>query len=129
MNINNRRMICVVTLLTAFFIVGCNRRSRVGGRSTELTPATDLGVTIGSLVDVSWPESVRLEGYGLVVGLRGTGSSECPPQVRAYFSRHIPTLLPIQHLQKAGPLIDLVLIRYGLLYRLPITTLSSYYHC
>ncbi|MGD8787595.1 MAG: flagellar basal body P-ring protein FlgI [Phycisphaerales bacterium] len=84
----------MITLLTAFFIVGCNRRSRVGGRSTELTPATDLGVTIGSLVDVSWPESVRLEGYGLVVGLRGTGSSECPPQVRAYFSRHIPTLLP-----------------------------------
>jgi flagellar basal body P-ring protein FlgI len=93
MNIKNRKIIFITVLLVVYITAGCSRQSRAGRSSTELAPV-DLGVTIGSLVEVSWPESVRLEGYGLVVGLRGTGSSECPPQIRAYLSQHIPTLLP-----------------------------------
>jgi len=53
-----------------------------------------LGTTIGSLVKISWPESVRLEGYGLVGNLRGTGSAECPPDIRTYLGQHIQTLFP-----------------------------------
>ncbi len=94
MKINNRKRICITTLLVAYFLAGCDGQGRAGRRSTELTPTTDLGVTIGSLAEVSWPGSIRLEGYGLVVGLRETGSLECPPQIRAYLSQHIPTLMP-----------------------------------
>jgi hypothetical protein len=43
---------------------------------------------------MSWPESIRLEGYCLVVGLRGTGSAECPPQIRTYLTQHFLKQFP-----------------------------------
>jgi len=81
-------------LLIVLLIVGCGEQDRAGGGATDLIPSIDLGTTIGSLVEVSWSESIRLQGYSLVVGLRGTGSGECPPQIRAYLVQHIPTLYP-----------------------------------
>jgi len=94
MNIVIRKKIYVIAaLLISCFIVGCGERDRAD-RGSDLIPAIDLGTTIGSLVEVSWPESIRLEGYSLVVGLRGTGSGECPPRIRAYLAQHIPTLYP-----------------------------------
>ncbi len=81
-------------LLIALLIAGCGEQGRAGKGSSDLIPAIDLGTTIGSLAEVSWPESIRLEGYSLVVGLRGTGSAECPPQMRAYLAKHILTQLP-----------------------------------
>ncbi|MHC4587035.1 MAG: hypothetical protein ACYS3N_21085, partial [Planctomycetota bacterium] len=67
MNIAIRKKIFVITtVLVGCFIGGCGEG---GGRgSKDLMPAIDLGTTIGSLVEMSWPESVKLEGYGLVVG-------------------------------------------------------------
>ena len=35
------------------------------------------------------PESIPVGGYGLIGGLRGTGSAECPPQIRAYLEQYI----------------------------------------
>ena len=60
-------------LLIALLIAGCGE-GRAGKGSKDLISTVDLGTTIGSLAEVSWPESIRLEGYNLVVGLRGTGS-------------------------------------------------------
>jgi flagellar basal body P-ring protein FlgI len=93
MNIVNRKMIIVITaVLISCFAAGCGEG---GGRGAKnLKPAVDLGTTIGSLVEMSWPESVRLEGYGLVVGLKDTGSAECPPNVRTYLGQHLQTLFP-----------------------------------
>jgi hypothetical protein len=54
----------------------------------------DLGPTIESLANFIVPQPMKVEGYGLVSGLRGTGSSECPPRVRAYLSRYIRQQLP-----------------------------------
>jgi flagellar P-ring protein precursor FlgI len=62
--------------------------------SKGLAPAKDLGNTIGSLVEVTTPESIPVEGYGLVAGLSGTGSVECPAQIKAYLIRYIQTQLP-----------------------------------
>jgi len=88
-----RKMIIVVTaVLVSCFAVGCGDGGGRGARG--LTPAVDLGTTIGSLVEMSWPEDVRLEGYSLVVGLNGTGSGECPPDIRTYLGQHIQTLFP-----------------------------------
>jgi flagellar basal body P-ring protein FlgI len=95
MNIVIRKTVCVTAaVLLTCSIVGCGEQDRADRDSKDLIPSIDLGTTIGSLVEMSWPESIRLEGYSLVVGLRGTGSGECPPQIRAYLVQHIPTLYP-----------------------------------
>jgi len=95
MNIVNQKTVRVVAaVLITCSIVGCGEQDRAGRGSKDLIPSIDLGTTIGSLVEMSWPESIRLEGYSLVVGLRGTGSGECPPQIRTYLVQHIPTLYP-----------------------------------
>jgi len=95
MNIINRKTVHVIAVLfITCFIVGCGEQDRAGRGLKDLIPSIDLGTTIGSLAEMSWPESIRLEGYSLVVDLRGTGSGECPPQIRAYLVQHIPTLYP-----------------------------------
>ncbi len=81
-------------LLIVLLIAGCGEQDRADRGSADLIPSIDLGTAIGSLVEMSWPESIRLEGYSLVGGLRGTGSGECPTQIRAYLVQHIPTLYP-----------------------------------
>ncbi|MCP4263746.1 MAG: hypothetical protein GY774_40495 [Planctomycetes bacterium] len=88
-----RKVIFVITaVLVSCFAAGCGEG---GGRGVKgLKPAIELGTTIGSLVEMSWPESVQLEGYGLVVGLKGTGSGECPPDIRTYLGQHLQTLFP-----------------------------------
>lgn len=91
MRIKDRHI--VLPLLIALLIAGCGE-GRAGKGSKDLISTVDLGTTIGSLAEVSWPESIRLEGYCLVVGLRGTGSAECPPQIRAYFAKYILTQFP-----------------------------------
>lgn len=78
-------------LLIALLIVSCGEQGR---GVKDLAPTIDLGTTIGSLVEMSWPESIQLEGYCLVVGLRGTGSMECPPQIRAYLAQHLLKQFP-----------------------------------
>ena len=55
----------------------------------ELVPKIGLGTTIGSLVEVFSVESIPVEGYGLVGGLNGTGSAECPPRIRKYLKQYI----------------------------------------
>jgi flagellar basal body P-ring protein FlgI len=93
MNITGRKTICIIAiLLTARFVAGCGQLDQK--ETKGLVPEADLGATIGSLVEVVLPESIRLEGYGLVGGLRGTGSAQCPPQIRAYLRRYILTQLP-----------------------------------
>ncbi len=87
-----KKFFLITAVLVGCFTGGCGEG---GGRGSKgLIPAIDLGLTIGSLVEMSWPESVKLEGYGLVVGLMGTGSGECPPQIRTYLGQHVQTLFP-----------------------------------
>jgi len=95
MIISRRKTFClIVTLLIACFVNGCGRQARTRGRPEELAPVAELGTTIGALAEVVVPESVPIEGYGLVGGLNGTGSAECPPQIRAYLKQYILTQLP-----------------------------------
>ncbi len=90
MDIRSIKTVCVTSiLLIGFLIAGCGEP--VG---KELAPDIDLGPTIGSLVEVFSLESILVEGYGMVAGLNGTGSAECPPQIRAYLTKYILTQLP-----------------------------------
>jgi len=58
-------------LAVACFTFGCGE---LGSESKEIRR---LGATIGLLADVVTPDLIAVEGYGIVGGLRGTGSGEC----------------------------------------------------
>ena len=60
----------------------------------DIAPEIDLGTTIGSVAEVFAVEAIPVEGLGLVGGLNGTGSSECPPQIKAYLKQYILKQLP-----------------------------------
>ncbi len=100
MGIIIRKMIFFITVVQViFYITGCNSGARGG-------PAQDLGTTVGSLVEVIYPESISVEGFGLIGGLRGTGSLECPPQIRSYLTQYIMAQLPAETMSKAESLIN-----------------------
>ena len=100
MGIIIRKAIFVVTMLQIVCCIsGCSSRARGG-------TVRDLGTTIGSVVDVVYPESITVEGIGLVGGLRGTGSQECPPQIRSYLTQYIISQLPADTMSKAESLIN-----------------------
>jgi flagellar basal body P-ring protein FlgI len=85
MNTIQKTVVVTATLLIVCALSGCN----LGGKDNTITDDADLGSTIGSLVNVLIPEPAPVEGYGIVAGLRNTGSAECPPPIRAYLKRYI----------------------------------------
>lgn len=88
MYIRHIKTVCVISILIiAFFAGGCGEGGR--GRTEGLILDSDLGATIGSLAEVVSVDSIGVEGYGIVGGLRGTGSAECPPELRAYLEQYI----------------------------------------
>jgi len=85
-----RKTVFVISILViVFFGGGCGEPAGTAEGLKELVPTIDLGTTVGSLAEVFSFGAIPVEGYGLVGGLNGTGSSECPPQVRAYLKQYI----------------------------------------
>ena len=77
----------LLSVVIVFVVAGCG----LAGKQT-ITPAvseTGPGRTIGSLAEIVGFEPVAVEGYGLVAGLAGTGSSQCPPELRTYLQQYI----------------------------------------
>lgn len=94
MTISVRNVVSLVAVATLVFLTcGCDRQN-AGKGADELVMPEELGQMIGSLATVFTPEPIKVEGYGLVSGLKGTGSAECPPRIRAYLSRYIRKQLP-----------------------------------
>lgn len=92
MSVNSRKSVeLIAVLLTYCFIWGCGDYALINAGTKELAPKVDLGQTIGSVAEVLTVESIPVGGYGLAGNLKGTGSVECPPQVRAYLKRYILT--------------------------------------
>jgi len=86
------------TIWVALLPVICLILSGCGGPAAPKPQAgQDLGATIGSLAEVIAPSPIPVEGYGLVGGLSGTGSAECPPQIRDYLKQYILARLPAEH--------------------------------
>ena len=85
-----------LTALTAALAVtgGCGRGESPGADTLGLTPPEELGATIASVAAVGQPRPVAVEGYGLVGGLAGTGSADCPPAIRTYLKRYILARVP-----------------------------------
>jgi hypothetical protein len=76
-----------VSLLLLSSLAGC--AGLWGGKSAKEPAEPNMGPTVGSVADVLWLQSVPVEGYGLVAGLAGTGSSICPMSVRNYLKQYI----------------------------------------
>jgi hypothetical protein len=90
---------CCVVFITA----GCAPHSASKGTAKNPLAADNngLGATVSSVAEVFAFDSVPVKGYALVGGLEGTGSTECPPQIRSYLEKYI-----LQHLGGAKVNID-----------------------
>ena len=62
----------------------------------EATPPAPAGfdTTIANLARVVESPAVAVRGYGIVAGLYGTGSAECPPELRGELEKYIWQQLP-----------------------------------
>ncbi len=90
MNIRQIKRVCAIsTAIAAFCGGGCRQEAK-----RQLVSDVSPGATIGSLVEVFSFDVVPVEGYALVGGLSGTGSSECQPQIREYLEKYILGQLP-----------------------------------
>lgn len=56
--------------------------------------AVDLNTTIGNLAEIYHFNALHVRGFGVAAGLNGTGSSECPPALRAELEKYIRQQLP-----------------------------------
>jgi len=90
------RQKCLAGIIAALFTLtsGCQKPLHKPETQKELVTDADLGTTIGSLVEAFFPEYIPVKGYGVVAGLPGTGSVECPPEIRAYLEQYILKELP-----------------------------------
>jgi len=82
--------------LTAIGITGCFLAScgPKNNRNATAEPQVDLNTTIGQLAQISYSPTVPVRGYGMVAGLWGAGSSECPPQLRPELEKYIWQKMP-----------------------------------
>jgi flagellar basal body P-ring protein FlgI len=83
-------MLCLTVVLAILLVGGC-RKEDVKTDSADPVLPKELGMRIGSVAGLPTPEPVAVQGYGLVVGLSGTGSASCPPELRDYLKRYIAT--------------------------------------
>ncbi len=83
-------VVVAVLAATLLWLGGCGGPAGKAPAPVKL----DATATIGSVTEVFAPNVVPVEGYGLVGGLAGTGSRECPPRVRSYLRRYILSQLP-----------------------------------
>ena len=80
-------------VLAVVLLVACGCQSGSNDRDDPLG-ASKLGPTVASVAVVASPEPVKVEGYGLVAGLPGTGSGICPVELRVYLRQYILAQLP-----------------------------------
>lgn len=92
----------VISLLTACLLGGCQEQEQA--KTNVPVSQTEMGLTVGELTEIVSSQTIAVEGYGLVGGLRQTGSSQCPIQIRNYLKQYILKQLPEE--QNADRLID-----------------------
>ena len=80
-NLYIRMLLCS---LLSICLAGCGKsvESKRQEEIQKLAKAVQLNKMVGDYAEVFSSDSVLVEGYGIVMGLNGKGSSECPPAVR-----------------------------------------------
>lgn len=86
-----RYLFAVLTLsFLLLALTGCGPQVK----KVEEKPLDLTNETVGSLASLVRFSAIPVRGYGLVAGLAGTGSSECPPELREEMERYIATRMP-----------------------------------
>jgi flagellar basal body P-ring protein FlgI len=70
---------------------GKKRKNKKKDQKAEVPQEVQLDKTIGDLAEIVAFNPIPVKGIGIVVGLAGTGSAECPPAVRDYLRQYIIT--------------------------------------
>jgi hypothetical protein len=73
-------------------LTSCGKSEKKDVPLTE--QAINLDVTVGELARFAPAAAVPVRGYGIVAGLWGTGSSECPPGLRQQLEKYIWQRMP-----------------------------------
>lgn len=93
-----RKYICVgiVTLMGW----GCAPEQVKPQKVAPAKTVESLGRTIGELCELVGYENVQVSGFALVVGLHGTGSSECPSRQREYLLKELRRTEPQKYMER-----------------------------
>lgn len=83
-----KNLIIISVCVTSLFTWGCQESQIVDGLAVSSSPKI-----IGDVFTVVAFKPTQLKGFGIVVGLNGTGSNQCPPSVRSYLRSYIKTNL------------------------------------
>jgi hypothetical protein len=76
---------------TAVGLVSCGKSEK---KETPVDQKINLDTTVGQLTRFAPAVSIPVRGYGVVAGLWGTGSSECPPALRQQLEKYIWQRMP-----------------------------------
>lgn len=76
---------------TAVGLVSCGKSEK---KETPVDQKINLDTTVGQLTRFAPAVSIPVRGYGIVAGLWGTGSSECPPAIRQQLEKYIWQRMP-----------------------------------
>ncbi|MCD4831096.1 MAG: flagellar basal body P-ring protein FlgI [Anaerohalosphaeraceae bacterium] len=88
--------VIIVSVLAALTILacGCEESKKTSKKDASLQQhTTTIDRTIGDLAEFVSAGPIDVKGVGIVVGLPGTGSSQCPPDIREYLTQYILTQL------------------------------------
>lgn len=89
----NKWLYILVLSALAVTVCGCGRGRAKSDESGLKAPA-ELDTTIGSLAELYEFGAIPVRGWGIVAGLAGTGSSECPPALRNVLVKYIRQQIP-----------------------------------
>jgi len=79
----------LIVAISMLLLVGCGESQKSKKKKIEPAQPLQLDRTIGDLAEVVAFNPIPVKGIGLVVGLAGTGSAECPPATRDYLRQYI----------------------------------------
>jgi flagellar basal body P-ring protein FlgI len=84
-----RKALWCVTLVLLLAAFGCGGPGRQAAKKQPGADNNAINDTIGMYAEIFASDAIPISGYALVGGLNGTGSSECPTQIRTYLQKYI----------------------------------------
>jgi flagellar basal body P-ring protein FlgI len=88
-----KRLFFLLLVLASAAMV-CTSCTKPEKKDAQTDQNINLDITVGELARFMPAASVPVRGYGVVAGLWGTGSSECPPALRGQLEKYIWQRMP-----------------------------------
>jgi hypothetical protein len=97
-------LVYISTAAILITVAGCgeSNKAKTGpGSKLEQSAATfESGTTIGQVADIFSPDYIPVQSYAIVGELAGTGSADCPPNIRDYLGKYILRYMPSTDIDK-----------------------------